>query len=397
MCCARYADGSLGVGAGRGLLALPGGDAGAGRGFAGAGVAGVRRGGLRRLGRGLASGSGGRRGGVGPVVGFSPPVPLPGSWLVALPSPPSVAGADPVPSPGVGDCSSAPPSLPVSPEGAGSAGPESRSPPPRTTELRVVPWPPLRSLPEISSNAVIPAMETAKTAAAASAGRFQPRSRVPWVTPSPNASSGTAARSAPASGSICVRSSARGIICVRSASAPAPRAPGPPAGGTRSIRVRSSPRFSSCVRSVSTGLSSCVLSASGTTRGTVPGPTVGSTVVASSAGRGPAGSGSVRCAAALRPAGVVSLVCTVTWRPSGWVTWTVTSRICSPVRRKKCWKTEPPQVATTLITPAPAIVPYTPNCEASTAAATAATALPATCGRLRSMRLSLGSTSLSGF
>lgn len=41
----------------------------------------------------------------------------------------------------------------------------------------------------------------------------------------------------------------------------------------------------------------------------------------------------------------------------GWVTCTVTSRICSPVRRKKCWKTEPPQVATMLITPAPRIVP----------------------------------------
>ncbi len=130
------------------------------------------------------------------------------------------------------------------------------------------------------------------------------------------------------------------------------------------------------------------------TSGTAPGSTVGSTVVASSAGPGP---GSGRRSADLRPAGVVSLVRTVTWRPSGWVTWTVTSRICSPVRRKKCWKTEPPQVATTLITPAPAMVPYTPSCEAATAAATAATALPATCGRLRSMRLSLGSMSLSGF
>jgi len=36
---------------------------------------------------------------------------------------------------------------------------------------------------------------------------------------------------------------------------------------------------------------------------------------------------------------------------------TATSRICSPVRLKTCWKTEPPQVATTLITPAPRIVP----------------------------------------
>ncbi|CAM5591527.1 hypothetical protein SXANM310S_01531 [Streptomyces xanthochromogenes] len=46
----------------------------------------------------------------------------------------------------------------------------------------------------------------------------------------------------------------------------------------------------------------------------------------------------------------------------------------------------PPQVATTLTTPAPMNVPYTPSVEASTAAATAASALPATWGTLRSMR-----------
>lgn len=63
------------------------------------------------------------------------------------------------------------------------------------------------------------------------------------------------------------------------------------------------------------------------------------------------------------------------------------TRICSPVRLKKCWSTEPPQVATTLIRPAPAIVPYTPKEEASLAATTAARALPATWGTLRSMRL----------
>jgi hypothetical protein len=33
------------------------------------------------------------------------------------------------------------------------------------------------------------------------------------------------------------------------------------------------------------------------------------------------------------------------------------SRNCSPVCRKKCWKTGPPQVAMTLTTPAPRIVP----------------------------------------
>lgn len=60
------------------------------------------------------------------------------------------------------------------------------------------------------------------------------------------------------------------------------------------------------------------------------------------------------------------------------LTWTVTSRICSPVRRKKCWKIVPPQVAITLTRPAPMIVPYTPSFEASTAATTAANALPAT-------------------
>ncbi|KUM93431.1 hypothetical protein AQI88_27060 [Streptomyces cellostaticus] len=57
---------------------------------------------------------------------------------------------------------------------------------------------------------------------------------------------------------------------------------------------------------------------------------------------------------------------------------TVTSRICSPVRRKKCWKRVPPQVATVLTTPAPRIVPYTPKYEASLAATTAARAPPAT-------------------
>ncbi|MFJ2830220.1 hypothetical protein ACIPC1_22110 [Streptomyces sp. NPDC087263] len=49
--------------------------------------------------------------------------------------------------------------------------------------------------------------------------------------------------------------------------------------------------------------------------------------------------------------------------PAAGVCWvlglacTVTSRICSPVRLKKCWKTVPPQVATTLTRPAPSIVP----------------------------------------
>ncbi|QZZ30686.1 hypothetical protein [Streptomyces sp. ST1015] len=62
----------------------------------------------------------------------------------------------------------------------------------------------------------------------------------------------------------------------------------------------------------------------------------------------------------------------------------VASRSCSPVRLKKCWKSEPPQVAITLTTPAPRIVPYTPKDEASFAASTAANALPATCGTLRS-------------
>ncbi|ANP49975.1 hypothetical protein AVL59_10460 [Streptomyces griseochromogenes] len=57
---------------------------------------------------------------------------------------------------------------------------------------------------------------------------------------------------------------------------------------------------------------------------------------------------------------------------------TVASRICSPVRRKKCWKRLPPQVATMLTIPAPRIVPYTPKYEASLAATTAARALPAT-------------------
>ncbi|NNN30462.1 hypothetical protein HLK59_08790 [Streptomyces sp. S3(2020)] len=36
---------------------------------------------------------------------------------------------------------------------------------------------------------------------------------------------------------------------------------------------------------------------------------------------------------------------------------TVASLSCSPVRLKKCWKTEPPQVAITLTRPAPRIVP----------------------------------------
>ncbi|MBH5337393.1 hypothetical protein IHE55_22565 [Streptomyces pactum] len=46
--------------------------------------------------------------------------------------------------------------------------------------------------------------------------------------------------------------------------------------------------------------------------------------------------------------------------------------------RNRCWRREPPAVATTLTTPAPMIVPYTPSREASTAAVTAASALPAT-------------------
>ncbi len=249
--------------------------------------------------------------GVGPVVGLSRSAPVPGSVLVPLPSPPSVAGAEPVEAEGVGPSSSVPPSRPVSPEGVGSAGPESRwSPPPRTTWPRVVPWPPLRSLPDRTSKAVIPAMERAKTAAAASAGRFQPRSRVPWVTLSPNSSS--AAGSAPGCGAGPVPSTRRSIR-VRSSSAPEPLAGPPPGGGTRSMRVRASPRSSSWVRSGSPGatwVSSWVLSASGTTSGTAPGSTVGSTVVASSAGG--SGSGADRRAAALRPEGVVSLVCTVT-------------------------------------------------------------------------------------
>jgi hypothetical protein len=37
--------------------------------------------------------------------------------------------------------------------------------------------------------------------------------------------------------------------------------------------------------------------------------------------------------------------------------WTATTRICSPVRLKKCWNMVPPQVATPLTTPAPRIVP----------------------------------------
>jgi hypothetical protein len=36
---------------------------------------------------------------------------------------------------------------------------------------------------------------------------------------------------------------------------------------------------------------------------------------------------------------------------------TVASRSCAPVRLKKCWKTEPPEVAIALTTPAPRIVP----------------------------------------
>ena len=92
-------------------------------------------------------------------------------------------------------------------------------------------------------------------------------------------------------------------------------------------------------------------------------PSVNSPVTGPRTAIGPGRAGAPSTPA--RGTGVVSLVCTVTWRPSGWVTWTVTSRICSPVRRKKCWKTEPPQVATTLITPAPRMVPYTPSCEAS--------------------------------
>jgi hypothetical protein len=43
----------------------------------------------------------------------------------------------------------------------------------------------------------------------------------------------------------------------------------------------------------------------------------------------------------------------------------VVSRICSPVRLKKCWKSVPPQVATTLTTPAPRLVPWTPKYEAA--------------------------------
>ncbi|OIJ67343.1 hypothetical protein WN71_013840 [Streptomyces mangrovisoli] len=43
-------------------------------------------------------------------------------------------------------------------------------------------------------------------------------------------------------------------------------------------------------------------------------------------------------------------------------------------------------MAMTLTTPAPRIVPYTPKYEASLAATTAATALPATWGTLRSSR-----------
>lgn len=63
------------------------------------------------------------------------------------------------------------------------------------------------------------------------------------------------------------------------------------------------------------------------------------------------------------------------------------------MRLKKCWNTEPPQVAITLTTPAPRIVPYTPKLDASSAATTAATALPATWGTLRSICFELPFTS----
>ncbi|MFD9004667.1 hypothetical protein ACFV0T_27530 [Streptomyces sp. NPDC059582] len=56
------------------------------------------------------------------------------------------------------------------------------------------------------------------------------------------------------------------------------------------------------------------------------------------------------------PSGGVSVVRDATVAPAA-RDGTVTSRNCSPVRLKKCWKSVPPQVATTLTTPAPRIVP----------------------------------------
>ncbi|MFF2099874.1 hypothetical protein [Streptomyces sp. NPDC058202] len=54
------------------------------------------------------------------------------------------------------------------------------------------------------------------------------------------------------------------------------------------------------------------------------------------------------------PAGAAADTCCDRGRSFG---CTVTSRICSPVRLKKCWKSVPPLVATTLTRPAPRIVP----------------------------------------
>ncbi|WP_351236528.1 hypothetical protein [Streptomyces sp. NPDC002133] len=52
--------------------------------------------------------------------------------------------------------------------------------------------PPLRSLPEASSYAVMPGIATAKTTTAAGTDRFRSRTRVQYVVASPNSPAGDA-------------------------------------------------------------------------------------------------------------------------------------------------------------------------------------------------------------
>lgn len=284
----------------------------------------------------------------------------------------------------------------------------------------------------------MPPMVTPKTTAAAMRGRFQLRTRARCVVPSVNSSGSPLMRPSPKSpgggGSSGSRAPALSTWVFSGSAPPTPAfrsrvrsGPSPPT--VRSCvrsgspppalrnRVRSGsppPAVRSCVRSASppAALRTRVRSASSAGRtvvasvswaGAPPIPQVvvlGSTSVRIAAvaagGTTEAATASDRKVSGTGYPSSVTGIC----RPFG-IAWPATSRICSPVRRKKCWKSEPPHVASTLTTPAPTIVPYTPSPAASLAATTAATALPATWGRLRSSRFPLGfscaSWEVSGF
>lgn len=203
----------------------------------------------------------------------------------------------------------------------------------------VGPESPLRAWPETSSQPVIPPIARTKTAAALISGRFQRLGRTWWVVASPKS---------PASGAEGWGTARRRRVAW-SASAEW-------AAGTRRARVASGAAWPrSWVASASAGR--------GADGSTWPRSWVASTGAGGSPGTVWAVAGS---AEATRPgAGSVSgsgsgsaRKVSGTSGPGSPVGRTcATSRICSPVRRKRCWKTLPPVVATTLITPAPMTVP----------------------------------------